>query len=197
MEAYTEVYNFWFNELSFEDWFKKSSELDETIRSRFERLLQKSIAGELSDWRDTAKGALSEIILLDQFSRNIYRDTKEAFAQDSLALCLSQEAIRKNQHQELSAQEKSFLYMPFMHSESKKIHEKALSLFSEKGLENNYDFELKHKVIIDKFGRYPHRNEVLGRTSTKEEIEFLKSPDSSFNFFRYKKSPSFDGPSFV
>ena len=180
MEAYTEVYNFWFNELSFEDWFKKSSELDETIRSRFERLLQKSIAGELSDWRDTAKGALSEIILLDQFSRNIYRDTKEAFAQDSLALCLSQEAIRKNQRQELSAQEKAFLYMPFMHSESKKIHEKALSLFSEKGLENNYDFELKHKVIIDKFGRYPHRNEVLGRTSTKEEIEFLKSPDSSF-----------------
>ena len=118
--------------------------------------------------------------MLDQFSRNVYRNTPKAFAQDPLALALAQEAIALGKDVELSPTQQSFLYMPFMHSESLLIHERAVELFKAPGMENNYEFEIKHKVIIDRFGRYPHRNEILGRESTAEEIEFLTQPGSSF-----------------
>jgi hypothetical protein len=135
---------------------------------------------ELWTWRATAEGRLAEIIVLDQFSRNLYRDHAESFAQDALALALAQEAIQLNLDQQLSPEQRSFLYMPFMHSESKIIHIQALQLFEELGNPLNLDFEKKHKVIIDRFGRYPHRNQILGRSSTAEEIEFLKQPNSHF-----------------
>lgn len=110
----------------------------------------------------------------------MYRDTPGAFASDTLALVLAQEAVRRKLDAELNATQKAFLYMPFMHSESAEIHEIALYLFDQEGLEDNYNFELKHKEIIDRFGRYPHRNKILGRESTAEEIEFLAQPGSSF-----------------
>ncbi len=135
---------------------------------------------ELSAWRDTPHGRLAEIIVLDQFSRNIHRDTPLAFAADPLALALAQEAVRVDAQRDLPLQQKSFLYMPFMHSESPLIHEQAVVLFGEPGLENSLEFELRHKAIIDRFGRYPHRNAVMGRASTPEEIVFLKAPNSSF-----------------
>lgn len=122
----------------------------------------------------------AEIIVLDQFSRNIFRHTPQAFAYDSMALVLAQEAIDHGASQSLNAIERSFLYLPFMHSESQRIHQIAEQLFRSNGIDQNYEFELKHKAIIDRFGRYPHRNEILGRTSTAEEIEFLKQPNSSF-----------------
>lgn len=175
-----DVLNFWFNELEPKDWFVSSESVDQTITERFSALLQSAAQCELSHWRDSAKGRLAEIIVLDQFSRNIYRNTAGAFSQDPLALALSQEAIALGKDKELSSTEQSFLYMPFMHSESATIHQHAVELFNKPGLENNYDFELKHKVIIDRFGRYPHRNEILGRESTPEEIEFLAQPGSSF-----------------
>ncbi len=128
----------------------------------------------------TALGRLSEIILLDQFSRNIYRDKPAAFAQDALALALAQEAIAAGIASELTVDQRSFLYMPFMHSESELIHQQAVKLFSEPGLEASLEFEIRHKKIIDRFGRYPHRNEILGRTSTVEEQQFLAQPGSSF-----------------
>ncbi|EOA3786486.1 DUF924 family protein, partial [Vibrio vulnificus] len=103
-----------------------------------------------------------------------------AFAQDPLALALAQEAVALGADGELSLQEKSFLYMPYMHSESPFIHQEAVRLFAQPGLEHNYDFELRHKAIIDQFGRYPHRNAILGRKSTPEEVEFLKQPGSGF-----------------
>ncbi|EWH08044.1 hypothetical protein DS2_19376, partial [Catenovulum agarivorans DS-2] len=127
-----------------------------------------------------ALGSLAEIIILDQFSRNIYRDQPEAFASDAMALALAQFAISQQFDQQLLPIQQAFLYMPFMHSESKLIHVEAVKLFEAAGWTNNLEFELQHKNIIDKFGRYPHRNKILGRQSTKEEIEFLQQPNSSF-----------------
>ena len=135
--------------------------------------------GLLYAWREHPLDALAEIIVLDQFSRNIFRDTKQAFATDILALVLAQEVIRKKFDKELDNIKKSFLYMLFVHSESKKIHDIALFLFDQPGLEDIFNLEVKHKAVIDRFGRYPHRNELLGRESTAEELEFLSQPGSS------------------
>ena len=175
-----EVLTFWFDELSPKQWFAKDNNLDKAITVRFSKLLKAAEQCELMHWRTTAQGRLAEIIVLDQFSRNIYRDQAQAFANDPLALALAQEAISQEYDKKLSDQQKAFLYMPFMHSESKLIHQQAVELFSQTSLEYNLEFELKHKVIIDKFGRYPHRNELLGRPSTDEELAFLQQPNSSF-----------------
>ncbi|MCH2533739.1 MAG: DUF924 domain-containing protein [Bdellovibrionales bacterium] len=180
MSDYKEVIEFWFEQLEQSDWWKKDEKLDKTIKDRFLKTHTAAIHCELYHWRSDQLGRLAEIIVIDQFSRNIYRDRPESFLYDNLALALSQEAVSGNHDTNLTAQQKAFLYMPYMHSESKIIHEQALTLFNQPGLETNLDFELKHKVIIDRFGRYPHRNKVLGRQSTKEEIEFLKEPNSSF-----------------
>jgi uncharacterized protein (DUF924 family) len=118
--------------------------------------------------------------VLDQFSRNIYRDQPKSFAFDGMALVLSQQAIDNDDDKKLDQQKRLFMYMPYMHSESKVIHQQAVVLFQRLGLEGNLEFELKHKAIIDRFGRYPHRNTILGRQSTEQEIEFLQQPDSSF-----------------
>ena len=176
------VLNFWFEELAPKDWFNPSSpdELDATIRKKFQPLHEKAAACELFEWRSTPRGSLAEIIVLDQFSRNIYRNTPKASAHDALALVLAQGAVAKGFDEGLKSSELSFLYMPFMHSESSIIHEKAVDLYSAPGLEFNLDFEMKHKKIIDRFGRYPHRNKILGRETTEEEEAFLKEPDSSF-----------------
>jgi len=176
----TDVLTFWFEELEPKDWFVSSEDVDQTIVARFSNLLDSAAQCELSSWRTSAKGRLAEIIVLDQFSRNIHRNTPKAFSQDPLALGLAQEAIALGLDKELSTIEQSFLYMPFMHSESRTIHLKAVELFNKPGLENNYEFELKHKVIVDRFGRYPHRNDILGRESSAEEVEFLTQPGSSF-----------------
>ena len=135
---------------------------------------------ELWTWRETAEGRLAEIIVLDQFSRNLFRDHPASFAQDPLALSLAQEAVRLDLDQQLAPDQRCFMYMPFMHSESKIIHAQALQLFEALGNPMNLDFELKHKTIIDRFGRYPHRNQILERDSTPEEVEFLTQPNSSF-----------------
>jgi uncharacterized protein (DUF924 family) len=155
-------------------------DFDRLIATRFKEVHDSAVRCELSSWRDTLEGRLAEIIVLDQFSRNIHRDSPLAFAADPLALALAQEAVRVDARRDLTLQQRSFLYMPFMHSESPLIHQQAVTLFSEPGLENNLEFELRHKAIIDRFGRYPHRNAVLGRVSTPEEIAFLEEPGSSF-----------------
>lgn len=175
-----QVLDFWFKELESKDWFVSNPKVDQQIETRFGALLQHAAQAELFSWRSTAQGRLAEIIVLDQFSRNVYRNTPQAFSQDVLALALAQEAVRIGADEQLSIVERSFLYMPYMHSESELIHQQAVVLFNQPGLENNYDFELKHKAIIDRFGRYPHRNAILNRTSTQEEIDFLAQPGSSF-----------------
>lgn len=174
------ILDFWFHELEAKDWFISSDKTDALIKERFTALVEQAAQCELDSWRKTPQGRLAEIILLDQFSRNIYRNTPQAFSQDPLALALAQQAIEVGADKSLSLIERSFLYMPFMHSESIKIHQQAVVLFDQPGLENNYDFELKHKVIIEQFGRYPHRNAILGRISTPDELAFLDTPNSSF-----------------
>jgi uncharacterized protein (DUF924 family) len=177
---YQEVLDFWFNDIEPKQWFEKNIDFDNTIKDRFGALHRQAIQGELSAWRDSPKGALAEIIVLDQFSRNIYRDQPESFAADPMALALAQVAIANGFDVELSPTERSFLYMPFMHSESAVIHKQAVTLFSELDIVNSLDFELKHKKIVDRFGRYPHRNAILGRKSSSEELAFMAEPDSSF-----------------
>jgi len=177
---YREIITFWFEEISQTQWWKKDVQFDELIASRFSAVHGQASRSELNSWRDTAEGRLAEIIVLDQFSRNIYRDYPLSFATDSLALALSQEAIRAGADKEVAEGMRSFLYMPFMHSESAAIHKEAVSLYEAYGNEGNLNFELRHKAIINRFGRYPHRNEILGRESTAEEIEFLSHPGSSF-----------------
>ena len=174
------VLSFWFEEIEQSRWWKKDIAFDRLIKERFGHLHQQAVHCELYQWRMTAKGRLAEIIVLDQFSRNIFRDSPLAFANDSLALALSQEAVSAKADLELSAVENSFLYMPYMHSESLSIHDVALDLFEKNGIEANYNFEVKHRDIIEKYGRYPHRNSILGRASTPDELEFLKTPGSSF-----------------
>ncbi|ETX11729.1 membrane protein [Marinomonas ushuaiensis DSM 15871] len=177
---YSQIIDFWFAELDPKQWWEKDFELDSMIKKRFGELHDKARRGELFQWRATAKGCLAEIIILDQFSRNIYRDKPESFASDPLALVLAQYAITKGFDIELSETERSFLYLPFMHSESKLIHLEAIKLYEALGNPSNLDFEHKHKVIIDRFGRYPHRNDILGRISSADEVEFLKQPNSRF-----------------
>ncbi len=175
-----DILHFWFEEISESQWWVKDEAFDQLIASRFGDIHSQAIACELYTWRSTAKGRLAEIIVLDQFSRNMFRDKPEAFASDALALALSQEAIASKADAELNPIERSFVYMPFMHSESLAIHEVAVGLYENNGIASNYDFEIKHKAIIEKFGRYPHRNSILGRKSSAEEIEFLAQPGSSF-----------------
>lgn len=179
MDAQT-VHNFWFKELVPEQWFIKSSHFDQTLRDRFGEIHAAAARGELSHWRNTMPGRLAEIIVLDQFSRNMFRDSAKAFAQDALALDLAKAAVATGHDRDLTIPERAFLYMPFMHSENLKDHEQAVELFSQPGLDTQLAFELRHKTIIERFGRYPHRNNFLGRATTAEEIEFLKLPGSAF-----------------
>ena len=177
---YKEVLKFWFEDTSPKMWWAADPVFDEQIRSRFLELLRQASRCELHEWRDAPQGRLAEIIVLDQFSRNAYRNTPAAFAQDPMALVLAQEAVRLEVHALLPPAERCFLLLPFMHSESALIHVLAERLYREFAPASNYEFELKHKAIIDRFGRYPHRNAILGRVSSAEEIEFLQQPGSSF-----------------
>ncbi len=177
---HNDVLTFWFNELTPAQWWQKDDKLDNAIREKFQKIHHQASQCELYQWRKSAKGRLAEIIILDQFSRNIFRDSAKAFTQDPLALSLAQQAIAVGADKELDAVERGFLYMPFMHSESLLIHQQACLLFKANGNESNYQFELKHFEIIKNFGRYPHRNNILNRKSSREEVEFLTQPNSSF-----------------
>jgi len=178
--VYNHVLKFWFQESDASQWFRSDPAFDALVRQRFEPLLQQAADGTLASWRSTAQGRLAEIIVLDQFSRNVYRGTPQAFEQDEMAVQLAQAAVAQGALEVLTEVERNFLLMPFMHSESRAVHLQAEPLFKTYASANTYQFELKHKVIIDRFGRYPHRNEVLGRPSTQEEIDFLQQPGSGF-----------------
>ena len=174
------VLDFWFKEIDAKQWWTKAAEFDQLIASRFGSLHAAAARCELYAWRETPPGRLAEIIVLDQFSRNMYRDQPQAFACDALALALAQTAVATQADAVLEIQQRAFVYMPYMHSESPLIHGTAQALFSQAGLESSLASEQHHKAIIDRFGRYPHRNAILGRPSTTEELEFLATPGSSF-----------------
>lgn len=174
------VLDFWFSDIEPAQWWKSDPAFDALVHERFGKLLRAAVQGELHAWRADASGRLAEIIVLDQFSRNIHRGTAAAFAADPMALALAQEAVAAGHDKALPTQQRLFLYLPYMHSESALIHQDALALFRKLGLADNLDFELRHKAIIDRFGRYPHRNAILGRASTAEELRFLEEPGSGF-----------------
>ena len=177
---YQDILNFWYAPETQPNWFAKSSEFDQMLAEKFSQIHQQAALGELWAWRQQPEGRLAEVIILDQFSRNLYRDQAAAFAHDALALGLAQEAILGQHHLQLSPEQRYFLYMPFMHSESQRVHEFGLSLFEQLGHPIALEFERQHKAIIDQFGRYPHRNRILGRESSDEELEFLTQPNSHF-----------------
>lgn len=178
--TYQAILKFWFEEVSPAQWWKVDPNFDRMIVERFADLHDSASRSELFEWRVEPKGRLAEIIVLDQFSRNMYRGKARAFASDLLALALAQEVVAAGVDQTFSSDERVFLYMPYMHSESSVVHREAERLFRLSGPKGNYEFELRHKAIIDRFGRYPHRNEIVGRTSSQEEIAFLLEPGSSF-----------------
>ncbi|PUE07258.1 hypothetical protein B9Z51_13355 [Limnohabitans sp. T6-5] len=174
------ILDFWFTELTPKHHFAKDPALDEVIRSSFGATLEAAARCELFAWRTTPEGRLAEVLVLDQFSRNVYRDTPRAFAQDALALALAQDLVASGQDRSLPLAQRSFAYMPYMHSESALVHAQAVVLFDQPGMEDTLRFELRHQAIIERFGRYPHRNAILGRQSTPEELVFLSEPGSGF-----------------
>lgn len=177
---FQKIIDFWFEELPASAHFRKDPDLDQYIANQFGAVHHAALAGELYSWRYKPLGRLAEIIVLDQFSRNIYRDQPRAFAADGQALILAQEAIRARADEELSQTQRVFMYMPYMHSESEAIQNASLRLYEALGLADNYRFARRHQEIIKEFGRYPHRNAILGRKSTAAEITFLSTAGSSF-----------------
>lgn len=175
-----DIITFWFEEISPEQWFKKDKEFDAMLLERAGTTVIKALNGQLDRWSKTSTGSVSLVILLDQFTRNIFRDTPKAFSGDEMALVLCQKSINSKWFSELSMMYKQFLLMPMMHSEDISIQEKSLPLFKQHANNRTYEFAVKHRDIIAKFGRFPHRNLILSRPSTEEELMFLNEPGSSF-----------------
>ncbi|MBQ0720179.1 MAG: DUF924 domain-containing protein [Gammaproteobacteria bacterium] len=177
---YMSVIEFWFEEITPAQWWQKSPAFDALIDKRFADLHRAATRCELFAWRRRPLGRLAEIIVLDQFSRHLSRNQCQAFAHDNLALALAQQAIAAGIAKRLCTKHQGFLYMPFMHSESREIQKQSVQLFSQPGLDSHLSSAERHRAIIERFGRYPHRNKILGRTSSAAELAFLKQPGSSF-----------------
>ena len=175
-----EILNFWFKECKPEQWFKKNEDFDQMIKNRFSSAIEDAINGKLDSWEETETGCLALIILLDQFTRNVFRDTPRAFAGDERALALSKLCFNKDYLTNLDIHRRQFMLMPMMHSENLAVQDTALPLFKKYASEKDYEYAEKHRDIIARFGRFPHRNVILGRKSSNEELEFLKQPGSSF-----------------
>lgn len=175
-----DVLKFWFEEISQEAWFKKDANFDEMIRQRFLKTYQAARADDLKSWQTTAEGSLALVIVLDQFPRNMFRDKPQAFATDAQALKISKQTIANGMDQTLPKTQRWFMYLPFMHSEDLADQERSIELFKALGNENSLKYAHDHHAIIKRFGRYPHRNEILGRRNTPEEEAFLREPGSSF-----------------
>lgn len=169
-----DVLMFWFDELTPQQWFNSFDDVDEAIANRFSTAHEAASKGELFEWRETPDGRLAEIIVLDQFARNLFRGDPRSFATDTLALVLAQEAIAAGDDQRIDPERLAFLYMPFMHSESLLMHEIAEKLFDRPGMEMNLKSLRSHTKVLQRFGRYPHRNAAVGRQSTADEVDFLK-----------------------
>ena len=185
-----EILDFWFaprgsaeHGKTRELWFRKDASVDQAIRARFGGAVETALAGGFGEWT-TPRGALARVLLLDQFTRNIYRETPRAFAGDVMAFGISRAAVANRDDQALMPVERSFLYMPFEHAEDLAAQETSLQLFArlrdETGLSEPVVWAERHAAVIRRFGRYPHRNAILGRESTAEEIEFLASAGGRF-----------------
>ena len=201
-ERCREVLDYYFGEASQPDctlealvartkmWFFRNAEVDETIRRRFLEDVEKAARGEYDAWRETALGTLALVVLLDQLPRNIHRGSPRAFEHDAKSFAIASAAIEQRVDEQLTAGERLVFYLPLMHAEDRAVQEKASQLYAKLAtdcpaalrpeLENASKFANRHREIVDRFGRFPHRNAVLGRSSTDEEIAFLAGPNSSF-----------------
>lgn len=172
-----EVIKFWFEETQPQQWFQKNPDFDAHIKERFKTSYEMARDGLCSDWTKDAPGCLALCLVLDQFPRNMFRGTPASFATDEQALLVSKQALHRGYDQVLSPIKRRFLYLPFEHSENLADQKKSVSLFETMKDDDplGYDYAVRHKDVIERFGRFPHRNAILGRESTPEEIEFLKN----------------------
>jgi uncharacterized protein (DUF924 family) len=176
----SEVLKFWFEETQPEQWFKKDAAFDTAVRSRFFDLHAKLALWPQQELLGDERTALAAVIVLDQMSRNMFRDTPAAFASDAAALALAHEAVARGLDGRLSKAERVFLYLPFEHAEDSRAQARCVALMASLDDPDLTKWATAHQGIIDRFGRFPHRNAILGRTSTREELEFLAQPGSSF-----------------
>jgi uncharacterized protein (DUF924 family) len=170
---YLDIIEFWFDELGPDDWFTVNARIDQKVAEEFSEVHKLACQSRLSEWRRKPHGRLAEIIVLDEFSRFLYRNSAKAFSQDFLALKLAKRFMALKMDRYLSLEEKTFLYLPFIHSEDLHTHEQILERLQEPGLEFSYEYERRHVEVLEHFGRYPQRNSLLGRVSTDQEIEYL------------------------
>jgi uncharacterized protein (DUF924 family) len=175
-----DILRFWFGELTYQDWFRRDEAVDATIASRFGAVYHELRAGVPASWLETPEGVLAAILVLDQFPRNLFRDDARAFATDDVALALAKQAIADGTDQRLTPDQRAFIYMPFQHSEDRIDQARSVGLYARLGIPLNLDFALRHQAVIDRFGRFPHRNGVLDRASTAAEEAFLAQPGPPF-----------------
>ena len=172
---------FWFKEISPETWFKKDPSFDDMLTQKFGRMIEQALAGQLDKWAQNKDGRLALILMLDQMTRNIFRNTPKAFSGDEIACALSLRSVADGfLETEKNVHKRQFFLMPMMHSEDLEIQKQSLPLFKTLTSEDAYDYAVKHHDIIKRFGRFPHRNQILNRPSSEEEITFLAEPGSSF-----------------
>jgi uncharacterized protein (DUF924 family) len=179
-DAIGPILKYWFETLKPRDWFRRDEMIDNKITARFAHIYEQLKSGVPGSWLASPEGYLAAILVLDQFPRNMFRDNRHAFLTDPAALALARDAIAKGYDMKLPPEQRAFLYMPFQHAEDLDDQARSIELFTKLGNPLNLDFALRHQAIIERFGRFPHRNELLGRKSTPEELAFLQEPGSSF-----------------
>jgi uncharacterized protein (DUF924 family) len=177
-----DILDFWFVETQPQQWFQVNEEFDQTIRDRFIEPYEMAARGEFNEWQKDADGALALCIVLDQMPRNIFRGTPKAFESDKKALVIAKYAVSKGLDQVLSLQKRRFIYLPFEHSENLNDQRRSVELFEKMKSEDQlgYDYAVRHLEVIKKYGRFPHRNKILGRDNTPEEEEYLAQPGAGF-----------------
>ena len=173
-----EIVTFWFSEPVMKKWFNSTPEFDDEIRQRFEPVYKQAKQGLLDSWKNTATGCLALVILFDQFPLNMYRGKKQSFATEARSREVAEHAIAESFDEQLSDNQKAFIYMPYMHSESMADQERSVALYEKAKLNNNIRFARHHRDIVQRFGRFPHRNKILGRQSTDEELIYLQSKEA-------------------
>ena len=171
------IIDFWFSESSRDYWFRATPEMDAQLRDRFIDTWLAAAEDKLSSWEESPEGALALAIILDQFPLNMFRGKSLSFATEAQARKIARTAIDKEFDLKLSDEQKCFIYMPFMHSEDMADQDRSIELFDQSGLEESIRFAHHHRDIVQRFGRFPHRNKILGRHSRQEEIEYLASPE--------------------
>lgn len=169
-----EILDFWFSEEVKPKWFRSTHEFDELIRQRYEKTWGLARAGTYDYWEQEPEGALALVIILDQFPLNMFRDDARQYSTEARAREVARHSIEKGFDKDMQAAQRAFLYLPFMHSESLEDQDFAVQLYQQAGLEDNLRYAQHHRDVIQRFGRFPHRNEALGRESTEQEIEYLK-----------------------